>query len=116
MHRSASKMVALCLGVVLLLVVLHFGWWVVFADSTNRSGQVRRQSFEYQQGRINQSLHNVVEIRNMNSQIAIVDSTQASLIRSQRTALINDTCVMVNEVDESNRPTELKRFLSEECP
>ncbi len=101
--------------VVALVVASYFGGWWIFADSVNREGQIRRTSFEYQQGRVDQSLHNIIEIRTMNSQINISDGTQSSLLKSQRTALINDTCKIASEIDEGNRPTEIKRFYSEEC-
>jgi hypothetical protein len=116
--RSGDHPALLIAGAVIVVAVLCWilylaGWWI-FSDSTRRGGEVRRETFEFQQSTIDHAQNNITEIKGIDLQINdALDQHRSDLI-DQRRAMIAQTCQLIAQV-YGPLPTDVQAFHDETC-
>lgn len=93
--------------------VLYLGWFWIFRDSTSRVGEIKRQTFEYQQGRIDNATEKLGDIARIDSQIS--NGADPEALGNQRAAIVGQACKSIGEVN-GDLPEPLARFKAKECP
>lgn len=103
--------VVVLLALVLLVASYLGGWWL-FADRTRREGEIRRQTFEFQQGSVDAAQQKAVEVRRIDVQLGADPGNQALI--DQRTAIVDQTCQLIARVN-GDLPSDLDTFKAKEC-
>lgn len=118
MRRTGAVFIALGITAVLvvLLVAAYLGGWWLFRDRVQREGEIRRQSFEYQQGRVDGALNQLADIRAIDTQLSnpALDPATAQGLRDQRAGIVRQACKSIAEVP-GDIPADLAAFKSREC-
>lgn len=113
---SILAAIAVVLVTVLVLGVCYLGGWWLFADSTRRQGEIRRDTFEFQQGRVDSAMNQATEVRAIDVQLTTPDlspdTTEA--LRNQRAGIVNQACRSIAEINGA-MPNELTAFRAQEC-
>jgi hypothetical protein len=116
-QRITPALTAIVLGLVAvaILVACYLGSWWIFADSTRRTGEIRRDTFEFQQGSVDAAQQKVTEIKRIDSQLAnATTDDQRSALTDQRAAIVAQTCPLIARVNGS-LPSDLTTFQAKEC-
>lgn len=117
--QSRTATIAAGVGVVVLIAVIlaacYLGSWWIFADSTRRTGEIRRDTFEFQQGRVDGAENQVAEIHRIDVQLSTDLAPETAVgLRNQRAAIVAQACRAINEVNGAI-PTDLSTFKAQEC-
>jgi hypothetical protein len=116
--RSGDHPLLIVAGAAVIIVVLFWilyltGWWI-FGDATRRGGQVRRETFEFQQASIDAAQDHITEIKGLDLQINdALDQHRSDLI-NQRRAMVDETCQLIARV-YGPLPSDVAAFDTETC-
>lgn len=106
--------IAAVLLVVVVLVACYLGNWWLFADSVNRTGRIRQDSFEHQQGLITAAQQKSTDVSRIDVQITSTGGDVKTALINQRAAVVSDACADISQISE-DLPADLARFKSKEC-
>lgn len=111
---DAAKIGLALLAAAAVCVVLYLGYFFLLRDSTSRVGEIKRQTFEYQQGRIDNATEKVNEVARIDVQLTSPD-VDTTALTNQRAAIVTAACKSIGEVN-GELPAPLASFKSKECP
>jgi glycerol kinase len=85
---------------VLVVVVLYLGGWWVTKDSTDRSDQVNRSSYGFQQAQRQQLSNQITAVGSITSQLSdpAVANDQANALHAQRRAVLTQACQTATQI------------------
>lgn len=116
--RGLTATVAITIGLVVLAIVVlvacYLGSWWLFQDRARREGEIRRDTFEFQQGSVDAAQQKAIEVRGIDVQLAVVPPEQRQALADQRTAIVDQTCKLIARVNGS-LPSDLQAFKAKEC-
>lgn len=98
-----------------ILIACYLGSWWIFADSTRRTGEIRRQTFEFQQGRVDGAENQLADIRSIDTQLTSpgLSADTAAGLRNQRAGIVRQACTAIHEINDP--PVDLASFAAKEC-
>lgn len=117
MNRAKEAGAALVLAAVIAAscVALYAGYWWLHRDATNREGEIKRGTFQYQQGAVAGAQDKAAEVARIDDvQLATATPDQATALGNQRTAIVTQTCQLIARVN-GDIPTDLTSFKAKEC-
>lgn len=112
--------IAVVLGVLFVVaavfVASYLGGWWIFADSTKREGEIRRQTFEFQQGRVDSAGNQMADIRAIDTQLLNPElgPDERAALRAQRAGIVRQACKAIGELPGAV-PDDLAAFKAKEC-
>lgn len=114
------KTVLATIGVILagvaVLVGGYLGGWWLEEDVTQRTAEIREDTFARQTALQDEILGLYDDITKVDVQITDANEEQARALRAQREAMVTKICDAQARLNEgTNIPTNVERFLEEEC-
>jgi hypothetical protein len=115
LKAAAALAVTLAIAAAVLAACYLGSWWI-FADSTRRQGEIRRDTFEFQQGRVDGAMNQVADVRAIDVQLTTPDLAPetAEGLRNQRAGIVRQACRSIGEVNGAI-PSDLTTFQAQEC-
>lgn len=113
---AVAAVVAVIVVVIGVLVASYLGSWWIFADSTKREGEIRRQTFEFQQGRVDSATDKMADIRGIDTQLSTpgLSADQREALTNQRAGIVRQACKAIAELPGAV-PDDVAAFKVREC-
>lgn len=116
---KATIVLASILGVILLVAIAiggYLGGWWLKEDSVNRTQNIRRGSFEYQETRRDEIVRQAATLTDLDVTLANPDlnAEQKGAIRAQREAARTQLCNIASDISGDVSP-DVASIVNEEC-
>jgi hypothetical protein len=110
---DGAKVALGILAVAVVCALAYLGYFWLFRDSTSRVGEIKRQTFEYQQGRVDAAQEKLAEVARIDVQLTAPD-VDTEALGNQRKAIVSQTCKAIAQIN-GDLPSDLAAFKSKEC-